>query len=166
MTAAAALLLAMSLAVPTPKDAKGSRSGRRRQSDRARLTRMLFVKADADGKVRIPVQQHGNGMAVQIQFAAPGAPGAPRRAYARTGHSAGRCNVPRVEGSERRGRDDDVRNEGQYRGGDEAFPRPAASSWRPADAQGDPRRNGCGCFAATASWSSRRPISPSCSSAV
>ena len=37
----------------------------------------MFVKADADGKVRIPAQVHGGAVAVKIQIGGAGGPGAP-----------------------------------------------------------------------------------------
>jgi hypothetical protein len=72
MTSALSLLVAISLAVPTPKDSKETETV---VAPTGPAPRLLFVKADADGKIRIPVQQNGNGVAVQIQFGAAGAAG-------------------------------------------------------------------------------------------
>jgi hypothetical protein len=76
MNALAAFAIALTLAVPTPKDAKETEPV---AAPTGPAPRLLFVKADADGKIRIAAQTQGVGgvMAVQIQIGGAGVPGAP-----------------------------------------------------------------------------------------
>ena len=56
MSTAVSLLVALALAVPSPKDAKETEPV---AAPTGPAPRLLFVKADADGKVRIPAQAQG-----------------------------------------------------------------------------------------------------------
>jgi hypothetical protein len=73
MSSLAACAVFLALAVPTPKDAKESEAV---AAPTGPAPRLLYVKADADGKVRIPAQPQGGAVAMQIQIG-NGAPGAP-----------------------------------------------------------------------------------------
>ena len=77
MTSLAAFAVVLTLAVPTPKD--GVKENEPTAAPTGPAPRLLFVKADTDGKIRIAAQSQGVGgaVAVQIQIggAAPGAPG-------------------------------------------------------------------------------------------
>jgi hypothetical protein len=72
MTSLAAFAVVLAFAVPTPKDAKENEPA---VAPTGPAPRLLFVKADADGKVRIPAQMPGGAVAVQIQIGAAGGGG-------------------------------------------------------------------------------------------